>query len=56
MFVLGTEDGDYSDIELELSKLTSTLLEEYPKFYELSTRRKAILVAEFLRAHGFTLD
>jgi F-box protein 21 len=54
MFILGPGEGDYNDIHDDLDSLASALLAQYPKFEELSTRRKAITISEFLQAKNFT--
>jgi F-box protein 21 len=54
MFVAGPGDGDYNDIHHDLDSLATTLLAQYPSFSELSARKKALTLAEFLRSQSFT--
>jgi F-box protein 21 len=54
MFIVGAGDGDYNDIHADLDSLASAMLELHPHFDELSTRRKALTISEFLQSKNFT--
>jgi F-box protein 21 len=54
MFIIGAGEGDYSDIRADLDSLASVMLEQHPHFHELSTRRKALTISEFLHSKNFT--
>ncbi|KAL9129734.1 MAG: hypothetical protein Q9217_001892 [Psora testacea] len=52
MFVMHDAKGDIDDISSNLDRIAKRLREEHPDFSELSTRRKAIAVAKYVRARN----
>lgn len=54
MFFLRERDGDVDDIDALLDRLASDFLSEQPHFSEKSTRQKALLLAQWVRAKNLT--
>ncbi|KAF2433823.1 YccV-like-domain-containing protein [Tothia fuscella] len=54
MFIQADGPGDHNDISDEIDLLAKALLSEYPSFADMSTRKQALTLTQFLNARGFT--
>ncbi|SMQ55401.1 unnamed protein product [Zymoseptoria tritici ST99CH_1A5] len=51
-FVLAGAQGDIQDIDREFNRIAQCISTEVPDFYELSPRRRAVEIAQYLRNAG----
>ncbi|KAL7905696.1 hypothetical protein GGI35DRAFT_471570 [Trichoderma velutinum] len=54
LFVLHDQRGDLDDITRMFDEITASFRSTHPKFQNWSTRRKALKLLRWLRAHNFT--
>jgi F-box protein 21 len=52
LFILGGRKGDLRDLDVEFNRLAQEVRNETEGFDDLSTRRKAVKIAQYLRGQG----